>query len=118
MKAYSQDLRLRILSDSEFGMESDELAEKYNVSRSWVDRIKQRKRDYGEIAPRPRNRGRRLALAERLDELRELVEAKPDRTLEELKELLGGQVGTTSIWRALKRLGFTVKKSPQSGRTR
>jgi len=115
MKAYSQDLRLRILTDSDAGIESDELAEKYNVSRSWVDRIKQRKRENGETEPRPRNPGRRLALADRLDELRNLVEEKPDRTLEELKELLGGQVGTTSIWRALGKLGLTLKKSSARG---
>ncbi len=52
MRTYSMDLRLRVLKDSEEGLESDEVAEKYEVSRSWVDRVKQRRREYGETGPR------------------------------------------------------------------
>ena len=85
MKAYSKDLRSRILADSKAGFTSEELAEHYRVGRSWVDRIKQRKRENGETGPRPQRQGRRLALAERLDEVRAFVEEKPDRTLIELQ---------------------------------
>ena len=41
MAAYSMDLRLRVLRDADAGLPSDELAEKYSVSRAWVDRLKQ-----------------------------------------------------------------------------
>ena len=44
MAAYSMDLRLRVLRDADAGLPSDELAEKYSVSRAWVDRLKQRRR--------------------------------------------------------------------------
>ena len=52
MRAYSSDFRGRILRDSEEGLESDEIAEKYGVSRSWVDRVKQRYREHGETSAR------------------------------------------------------------------
>ena len=51
MAAYSIDLRLRVLRDADAGLPSDELAEKYSVSRAWVDRLKQRRRETGEVAP-------------------------------------------------------------------
>ena len=48
MAAYSMDLRLRVLRDSDAGMPSQDVAEKYAVSRAWVDRLKQRRRETGE----------------------------------------------------------------------
>ena len=41
--------RLRVLRDADAGLPSDELAEKYSVSRAWVDRLKQRRRETGEV---------------------------------------------------------------------
>jgi len=45
MAPYSMDLRSRVLRDSDAGMPSKEVAVKYAVSRAWVDRIKQRRRE-------------------------------------------------------------------------
>ena len=53
MVAYSLDLRTRVLKASDAGMASKLVAEKYAVSRAWVDRLKQRRREPGEIAPPP-----------------------------------------------------------------
>ena len=63
MAAYSMDLRLRVLRDADAGLPSDELAEKYSVSRAWVDRLKQRRRETGEVAPRKQTRWRPNGLA-------------------------------------------------------
>ena len=52
MRAYSMDLRERVLSDSDAGMQTAQVAEKYSVSKSWVRRLKQRRRESGQIAPR------------------------------------------------------------------
>ena len=49
MAAYSMDLRTRVLEDSDAGMRADAVAEKYRVSLSWVNRLKQRRRESGEI---------------------------------------------------------------------
>jgi hypothetical protein len=38
--AYSMDLRARVLRDSDAGLSSKELAERYHVSRAWVDALK------------------------------------------------------------------------------
>ena len=39
--AYSIDLRVRVLKDADAGLSSTELAERYHVSRAWVDTLKQ-----------------------------------------------------------------------------
>ena len=48
MAAYSMDLRSRVLEDRDAGLSSKEVAAKFRVSRSWVDRLTQRRRESGE----------------------------------------------------------------------
>jgi transposase len=52
MAPYSMDLRSRVLRDADAGLPSKAIAAKYLVSRAWVDRVKQRRREHGEIGPR------------------------------------------------------------------
>ena len=49
--AYSMDLRTRVMVDADAGLSSKELAERYHVSRAWVDALKQRRRETGSLAP-------------------------------------------------------------------
>jgi len=111
MKAYSDDLRERILKDSAEGLESWELSEKYDVSRSWVDRLKQRFRETGEISARKPTKTRPPVIAGRDEQrLMALVKTKPDATLNELRDQLALGVSRMAVWRALQRLGMTLKK--------
>ena len=109
--AYSNDLRVRVLKDADAGLTSKELAERYHVSRAWVDALKQRRRETGAFAARPQTtfRGRVLAGAD--ERLAALLAARPDATLAELREALATSAGLTTVWRAIGRLGFTVKKN-------
>lgn len=110
MKPYSLDLRVRILADSDEGMSTEDVAAKYRVSESWARRLKQRRRESGEIAPRkapaPSN-----AATKHGDAIRAAVEEKPDRTLEELRAAAGLSVSLPTLSRALRQLGLTLKKS-------
>jgi len=116
--AYSMDLRTRVLKDSDGGLSSKELAERYHVSRAWVDALKQRRRETGAFAPlRPvKFRGRALTTTD-LDRLAALVAARPDATLAEIREALRTAAGLTTIWRALNQLDFTLKKNGTRRRT-
>jgi transposase len=109
--AYSSDLRVRVLKDSDAGLSSKELAERYHVSRAWVDALKQRRRETGSIAPRPQTKFRGRVLAGHEDRLAALIAAQPDATLVELREALRTSAGLSTVWRAIGRLGFTVKKN-------
>jgi transposase len=112
MKAYSMDLRERVLADCDGGMEARQVAVKYRVSESWIRRLKQRRRETGETAPRPcRNRQGAKWLAH-ADRIKELVGCQPDVTLRELAERLGHALSGQTLSRALRALGLTLKKSP------
>jgi transposase len=109
MRAYSLDLRERVLADCDAGLSNDVVARKYSVSAAWIRRLKQQRRETGSIEPRVRRTPppRLMAHAERLQEL---VAQKPDATLEELRQALGVATSVPSLCRALQRLRLTVKK--------
>lgn len=115
--AYSMDLRTRVLAACEAGVAAQEVATRFSVSYSWVNRIKQRRRDTGDIAPRPQTVFRKQAFAGQEDQLRMLVAAKPDQTLAELREGMKSAASLSSVWRALDRLNLTVKKNGARRRT-
>lgn len=115
--AYSMDLRTRVLKDTDAGLSSKELAERYHVSRAWVDALKQRRRETGTAAPRKQTKFRGRVLAGQEDRLAALVVARPDATLAELREALRTAAGLSTIWRALDRLELTVKKNRPRRRT-
>jgi transposase len=106
--AYGQDLRDRVLAAYGRGMTTNEIAELFQVSRSWARRVRQRHRDCGETAPRPR--GGATVVKIDLQRLATLVRECPDATLIELRSALGVVCAESSICLALKRLGFTFKK--------
>ena len=46
------DLRSRVIADCDAGLGTKEVAEKYKVSQSWVRKLKQIRRETGQIGPR------------------------------------------------------------------
>jgi transposase len=117
MAPYSIDLRSRVLRDSEAGMPSKEVAVKYSVSRAWVDRVKQRRRERGETSPRQQTKFRRRVLEGQEDRLVFLITARPDATLAELRDALRTSAALSTLWREIDRLGLTVKKNGIRRRT-
>lgn len=117
--AYGQDLRDRVLAARDAGQSVRAVAERFSVSPSYVAKADRRRRRTGERRAR-RSRGRPPAkIMTHLPALAERVTAQPDATLVELRGWLlaerGILVGLVTVWRALKRLGVTLKKS-KSGR--
>lgn len=113
MKAYSHDLRDRVVQAADLGEETrEEIAERFGVSTAWIRRLLQRRRETGSIGPKPHGGGRTAkysgAAAERLK--RELA-AQPDASLEELRDRTGVKASVMSVFRALKRLGARRKKN-------
>jgi transposase len=111
MAPYSMDLRTRVLADWDAGVAAKELASTFRVSRSWVNRLVQRRRETGEVTPRPQRVFKKQAFAGQEGRLRALVDAKPDQTLAELRDALHSSASLSSVWRALDRLDLTLKKN-------
>lgn len=116
MKADSMDLRIRVLEDSDSGATTRQTARKYRVSEAWVRRLKQRRRQTGETAPRSSSSKRKPSWIPHLDAIRELVALRPDLTLAEIRTELKLAIRLTTLWRAVKGAGLTLKKSYQSRR--
>ena len=75
-------------------MDADSVAAKYEVSRAWVHRLMQRRRETGSIAPRQQTKFRGRALTEPQEErLVALITARPDATLAELRDALPTTAG-------------------------
>ena len=117
MAPYSMDLRTRVLADCDAGVAPKDVAAKFRVSRSWVNRVMQRRRETGEVAPRKQTVFKTHAFAGQEDLMRALVAAQPDQTLAELREALRSSASLSSVWRALDRLHLTLKKNRTRGRT-
>lgn len=111
MAAYSLDLRKRVLRAWDSGMDAESVAAKYEVSRAWVHRLVQRRRETGSVAPRPQTTFRPRVLAGQDERLAALIAARPDATLAELRDALPTTAGLSTLWRAIDRLGFTFKKN-------
>ena len=118
MAPYSMDLRTRVIRDCDAGMRAEDVAAKYSVSRAWVHRLQQRRRETGSIAPRKQTRWRTPMLTPDLPRLEALITEQPDRTLAELRQALGTSACLATIWRAIEGLTITVKKNRTRVRTR
>jgi transposase len=116
MRAYSTDLRQRVLDGVGASLGTRAVAAKFSVSESWVRRLKQRRREDGSISPRKAGNPSPALLAPHHDALREPVADRPDATLAELRDRLeeerGVSVSVATLWRALDALRLTFKKSP------
>ncbi len=118
MRAYSPDLRQRILADCDRGLTTRVVATKYTVSESWVRRLKQRRRQTGEVTPRPCAHGPKPSWDAYADRLREAIRQTPDATLSELRQELRLTVALSTLWRAVAALGLSVKKKSRGPRNR
>ena len=112
-------MRDRVLAARDEGQSVRAVAERFSVSPSYVAKADRRRRRSGERRAR-RSSGRPPPkIVAHLPALTERVAAQPDATLTELRGWLlaecGISVGLVTVWRALKRLGVTLKKS-KSGR--
>jgi transposase len=117
MKAYSLDLRQKILRASDQGLGLQRaIAALFGVSLSFVEKLLRRRRATGDIAPRPHVGGRRPSCDEAaLAQVRRLVHEQPDATLAECCERLfvqrGLRVSVPTMGRLVLSLKLPRKKS-------
>src|SRR5215469_18528705 len=118
-KAYSCDLRERVIEAVAAGASRREAAERFEVSVASAVKWLQRWRDNNSAAPKPRG-GSVSPLEEFATEILAVVAEHPDLTLvETLAELRKRRIRTScsALWRFLDRHNITLKKKPASCRT-
>lgn len=113
-KAYSQDLRERVLAAADDGLRVGQIAALLRVSISYVSKVLSRRRRTGQTTALPQ-RGHLLPKLAALHEaIRVQVTTRPDATLAELQAWLSEthQVSASSglMWKTLAALDLTYKK--------
>ena len=113
MKAYSEDLRTKILEAVDRGMPKSEAAKTFGVSRSSVKRYAAARREARPLAPR-KHPGSKPKLDQRARKILQAdVEDRPAITLKErcrfLKEMGGVSVSESTLSRLLRKMGFSPK---------
>jgi len=112
MKALSVDLRQRILKAYDRQDSTrDQVARRFDVSVGMVKKLLSQRQRLGDIRPQYHRCGRKsLFDAACCKRLGHLVAARPDATLQELREALGVDCTLVAIHYVLIRLGLTYKK--------
>lgn len=115
MNAYSVDLRLRVLAAVDAGTPRSEVANTFGVSLSTIERLMRARREQGHVVPKPRPGLSRHISPEQHTDLEAMLCAQPDATLEEhcltWEQEQGRRVSASTLCRALRRAGWTRKKS-------
>lgn len=110
MKAYSLELRKRIVAFLEDGGSAIEAAKRFKIGRRTVYRYITANKN-GQLAPKTSwGHWRKLDP----DALEEVFRKNPDATLMELQETFN--VSASAIWYRLKKMGVSLKRSHTSSR--
>lgn len=118
MKAYSQDLRERVVSAIDQGKSQHEVALLFKVSSSTIKRYLRQRREKGHFRPKKITGRPPTKRASLQAHLLAQLETHPDATLQEhceMWEACGGiQVSISTMSRAILLLGWTRKKNIRS----
>jgi transposase len=106
---YSAEFRREVLKACDSGEGTRAVATRFNVSESWVRRIKQERREQGKLAPL-KTRKRTPKWVAYSDQIVALLGGTPDLTLSELQQKLGTTLSVVTLCRALQHLRWTLKK--------
>ncbi len=116
MKAYSLDLRQKIM-EAYLNQEGSirQLAVRFKVAKSFVQKLIKRYKEEGTIEPLPHNGGPVAKLTGQEELIKELLKEKSDYTLQELcdlvKEKNGISVSISTMCIQLQKLNLTTKKN-------
>jgi transposase len=114
MRAYSVDLREHVVAAVQAGRRRMEVAEVFGISLRTVERYLRQQQQTGALAPKPVPGRRREIPPEQEAQLTTQLRAYPTATLEQHRarwaESTGVWISATTMYRAIKRLGWTWKK--------
>lgn len=112
-KAYSVDLRRRVMAAIDGGVSKMQAHKTFQVSRSTIDDWRRLRDETGSVQDRPRQPGEPCGLAAQ-EGFSGFVQRHQHRTLEQMRQAWQQQtqqsLSTMSFSRALRQQGYTRKK--------
>jgi transposase len=119
MRAYSEDLRKKIVAALERGMSKTEAARTFDVSLSSVKRYARTVRQGGSLTPKKSPGRTRIVDQKAQVLLKEDVKERPGATIGQrrrfLEHVTGKDLSDSTVRRLMKRMGFS-QKNGQWGR--
>ena len=121
-RAYSQDLRERVIAAAEAGLPARHAADRFGIGIATAIVWVRRARATGERMARRQGQPRRSKLDPHGAYLQSLIDADCDITLAEMQaklledHALKAAIGT--LWKFLDQRGLTVKKRPRTRRSK
>jgi transposase len=116
MKAYSADLRAKIMQAVDTGRSKSEVARAFGVSRATIKRYAKLQRETGSLHRKPIPGDTPLVPPAQHQAVLDQLAAHPDAILAEhcrlWEEQTGQHLSTSTMSRLQRRLGWTRKKSP------
>jgi transposase len=121
-RAYSQDLRDKVMAAFDAGEPARDVAERFEVSVSFIYKADLRRRRTGETGPGVQCCHVPLRLERQQEAILAHIAQHPDATMAELRDWLAAEHGVNvcmaTIWKTLGRFGLTYKKSRSGQRSR
>jgi transposase len=109
-RSFSDDLRRRVVKARLNGISVEEVSAAFEVSRDSVYRWVKRHQETGSVSGRRRGGYKKPKIADMV-KFEAFAKAHAHSTLTQMKEKWEGDVSAMAISRALKRLGWTRKKT-------
>lgn len=115
MKPYSMDLRERIVSAIENGGSVRKVAERFTVSKNFVQKLITQKRTKGHVIPGKQGGTATSPAMQHKDQLLDIYKNKPDATLKEYCELFADKtelwISEATMCRTFQKLNLPIKKN-------
>ena len=115
MKAYSQDLRDRVMAAVDKGLQQTDIVATFGICRATLTNWCQQRRQTGQYAARPHGGGQHRVLSGYAELVRSALHVQPDLSLEELcahvKREAQVSVSSSMMCRELQILNRPLKKS-------
>ena len=117
-RAYSLDLRERVVAAIEEGLSTHQAAARFSIGISTAGTWARLKRSQGDVRPGRQGKPKGSVLDAHADFILGVLEDKPDTTLDELVDRLAAEravrIVRTAVWKFLDRCDMTHKKRPHT----
>ena len=119
-RAYSQDLRDRVIDAALGGLPARQAAARFRIGLATAIRWVRQARETGDRRPGRQGKPRRSKLDRHRDYILGQIGAEPDITISEMLDKLASERGVraarATLWTFLDRCGLTFKKDCARGR--
>lgn len=114
MKIASQEIRMLAIKAYDSGVPPQQIAETLGYHLNSINRWLRAYQTEGRVKALPRGHRISMFSEEEREQLVELLEKRPDMTLDEIRTHFGKQCSLNAVHKIVKALGFVFKKNSQS----